>query len=177
MYLTEYGGLTLHTYYLPPNEIIPSNIYIQFTTKSMGLTKAETILKRCKINKRKTVNAYDATYEIYENAKCGDSFNTEVDIYANNNMDYLISVPNTIDSDFLNSFLSTFKFYTQIPENLSGISPTPKLKLPKRILPTAGLQSKWNIYENEKFGFTISYPANWKRGLCSNGAKNWDVCI
>jgi hypothetical protein len=163
MYFSELGGLELHAYHLPPNEIVPLNIQIQFTTNSTALTDAATVLRKCKINTKRKIIVTAATFEIYENAKCGNSFDTEIDIYANNNMVYLISIPGAVDADFLNSFLSTFIFYFQPPQNLPNISPTPALPFPKRYQPTADLRSPWNIYENEKFGFSISYPANWKK--------------
>jgi hypothetical protein len=176
MYFSEFGGLELHAYHLPPNEIVPLNIQIQFTTNSTELTNAATVLQNCRINKKRKVITIDATFEIYENAKCGNSFDTEIDIHANNNnMIYLISIPDAVDGDFLNSFLSTFIFYSQLPQSLPNISPTPALPSPKRTQPTADLQFPWNIYKNEKFGFSISYPANWRKKEMLSGEYRFNM--
>jgi hypothetical protein len=166
MYFEEYGGLELHAYRLPAHEKVPYNIQIQYAPQSMAQTNAATVLKNCNINKKRELKTTDATFEIYENAKCDNSFDTEVDIHANNGMVYLISIPDAVDPDFLNSFLLTFTFYSQAsPQNLPYISPTPKynnrlVKLPD---PITDLDSPWKVYESEKYGFSLSYPSNWKK--------------
>ena len=87
-------------------------------------------------------------------------------------MIYLISIPDIVDPDFLNSFLLTFKFYAKPPQNLPNISPTPKIPLPNRSLPLTDLSSQWSIYESEKFGFSIAYPDKWRKKEMLSGTGN-----
>jgi hypothetical protein len=177
MYFEEFGGLELHAYRLPAHEKAPYNIQIQYTSRSTTQTNAATVLKNCNINKKRELKKIDAMFEIYENAKCGNSFETEIDIHANNGMVYLISIPDAVDPDFLNSFLETFTFYSQSPQTLPDISPTPQynnqlVKLPELI---TDLDSTWKVYENEKYGFSLSYPSNWKKKEILSGEDSYNM--
>ena len=173
MYFHEGEDVELHAYRLPPHEKVPFNIQIQYTSQSTAQTNAATVLKNCNINKKRERKTADATFEIYENAKCGNSFDTEIDIHANNGMVYLISIPDAVDTDFLHSFLATFIFYSQPPQNLPNISPTPAFHpFSKMSEPTTDLHWPWKMYENEKFGFSLSYPGNWRKKEEFSGKGN-----
>jgi hypothetical protein len=164
MYFHEGEDVELHAYRLPPREKVPFNIQIQYTPQSTEQTNAATVLKNCTINKKRELKTTDATFEIFENAKCGNSFDTEIDVHANNDMVYLISIPDAVETDFLNSFLSRFIFYSQPPQNLPSISPTPVFHpFAKMSQPATDLDSPWKMYENERFGFSLSYPGNWRK--------------
>jgi hypothetical protein len=46
MHFSEYGGLELYAYRLPPHEKVPFNIQIQYTPQSTEQTNAATLLKK-----------------------------------------------------------------------------------------------------------------------------------